>query len=754
MTTDTYHSRVLLVLFAAAVLTAGLLALVETTPARAADRSFEAAPNSPLSVGSTPTTVTNVDFNADGEMDLAAQNYGSNTVSVLLGNGDGTFQSKQDFAVGSSPSAVISKDFNSDEIPDLAVTNLSSNSVSVLLGQDLNSDSKGDGTFTQKQDFAVGFHPTSVISADFNGDSYADLAVANYSDNNVSVLLGQDSNGDNKADGTFRAKQDFSIATRTCNDFICAWDTAAPNQIISADFNGDNKADLATANLGSSIFNATGPGSVSVLLGKGDGTFQTYRLVKTNATNSSVTSIAAVHINASGSLDLVATEYNSNVVSMLRGNGDGSFQTGQNLPVGSNPSAVTSADLDGDTKADDLAISNYGSNNVSVLFNNDNGSFQAAQNFPAGSGPAFVVGADFNTDSFTDLTVANQNSNNVSVLLNTEPPPPPPETTISSGPSEGQVVNSTSATFGFTSSEPGSTFQCSLDDPNDSAYSPCTSPQTVPEEGSLAEGSHTFYVKAIGASGTDPTPATRTWKVDATAPTINNVSPPDQSQNVSLGTDIETTFSETMNASTLTTSTFMLTKQGSSTPVAGTVIHSSTTNKATLNPSSNLASNTTYTATIKGGSTGVKDSAGNALAQDHSWTFTTGAPPDTTAPRVSAATPTGTGVARGTNAVATFSERMDPTTITTSTFKLFRCSSTTSTNCATQVTNVGVSLSTDRLKATLNPFGTSSTLLAGRTKFKVVVTTGAKDEAGLNLDQDAGTSGRQQKVWYFTTGRS
>jgi hypothetical protein len=171
-----------------------------------------------------------------------------------------------------------------------------------------------------------------------------------------------------------------------------------------------------------------------------------------------------------------------------------------------------------------------------------------------------------------------------------------------------------------------------------------------------------------------------------------------------------------------------------------------------LNPSSDLASNTTYTATIKGGSTGVKDLAGHTLAQDYSWSFTTAA--DTMAPRVSTATPTGTGVARGTNAIATFSKRMDPTSITTSTFKLFKCSSTTSTNCATQITNVAVSLSTDRLSATLNPYGTSSTLLAGRTKYKVVITTGAKDEAGNQLDQDPSAVGNQNKVWYFTTGRS
>jgi hypothetical protein len=326
----------------------------------------------------------------------------------------------------------------------------------------------------------------------------------------------------------------------------------------------------------------------------------------------------------------------------------------------------------------------------------------------------------------------------------------PPATFILSGPSG--TVNSTTDSFGFSSTESDATFECKLDN---EAFETCTSPESVPDEGFLTEGTHTFEVRATDSDGnTDPTPDSRTWTVDATAPTINNVSPADQSQNVSLGTNVEATFSEMMNASTLTASTFTLTKLGSSIPVTATVNYSSTTDKASLKPSSDLAPNTTYTATVKGGTDGVKDSAGNALVQDYSWTFTTGPPPDTTAPKVSTATPTGTGVARGTNATATFSETMDPTTITTSTFKLYKCSSTTSTNCATQITNVTITQSTDRLKATLNPFGTSSTLLAGRTKFKVVVTTGAKDEAGNNLDQEATTSGNQNKVWYFTTGRS
>jgi hypothetical protein len=129
-------------------------------------------------------------------------------------------------------------------------------------------------------------------------------------------------------------------------------------------------------------------------------------------------------------------------------------------------------------------------------------------------------------------------------------------------------------------------------------------------------------------------------------------------------------------------------------------------------------------------------------------------PLDTTAPKVEAVSPSDgkTGVARATNLSATFSERMDPASITKATFKLFKCPSTSSTSCTTQLTNVAISKSADGLRATLNPFGTSSTVLAPTTKYKAVVTTGAEDAAGNALDQNPSASGNQQKAWYFTTG--
>jgi hypothetical protein len=148
---------------------------------------------------------------------------------------------------------------------------------------------------------------------------------------------------------------------------------------------------------------------------------------------------------------------------------------------------------------------------------------------------------------------------------------------------------------------------------------------------------------------------------------------------------------------------------------------------------------------LKVTSSSCTDVAGNKALGIDSATFKI----DKTAPEVSAVTPTGTGIGRGTNVVATFSERMDPASITDSTFKLFRCTSPTS--CTTRVTNAILSKSTDGLRATINPYGTSTTLLAANTKYKVVVTTGTQDLAGNALDQDPMTAGNQQKSWTFTT---
>ena len=500
---NVYRPRALLVaVFAAAVLAAGLLVLVGAKPAWAESRSFEPAPNSPFTVGSTPTIVTNADFDGDGKVDLATSNFDSDDVSVLMGNGDGSFQAKQDFPAGDGPSSVNSTDFNKDGIADLAVSNQNSSKVSVLLGKD-DGTGKGDGTFQTPVDFPVGSIPSSVASADFNGDDKADLAVSNYGQHTVSVLLG-------KGDGTFQDKQDYGVGVAGVN----------PNEVITADFNGDGKIDLATANIGTELARALG--GVAVLLGNGDGTFNAASKAMTQAFN---TSVASADFNGDGKKDLVATGpvcCALGAVSVALGNGDGTFQAKQEFRVGNghtSPNSVASVDFDKDGDQD-LAVSN-GANSVSLLWGSNNGSFsQPSQEFPAGGGSPFVIGTDFNADSFADLAVANQTnqtSDNVSVLLNTPIPPDTTPPTVSlTAPASGATIRGTITLSASASDDVGVTKVEFLVDGQVVGTDTAAPYSTSWDSTTISDGSKTIQAKAYDKDNDETSSGTIT--VDNTAP--------------------------------------------------------------------------------------------------------------------------------------------------------------------------------------------------------------------------------------------
>jgi hypothetical protein len=171
------------------------------------------------------------DFNADGKLDVAVASGGSSKypgsgVAVSLGNGDGTFTqaSTSPISLGQNLSAIVTDDFNGDGKLDLAVTDSVGNAVIILLGN-------GDGTFGAPTTIPVGNGPDAIVAADFNNDGKLDLAVANYGDGTITLLLG---NGD----GTFTQASGSPYAVGQY-----------PYQIAAADFNGDGKLDLATANL-------------------------------------------------------------------------------------------------------------------------------------------------------------------------------------------------------------------------------------------------------------------------------------------------------------------------------------------------------------------------------------------------------------------------------------------------------------------------------------------------------------------------
>jgi hypothetical protein len=332
-----------------------------------------------LGTGGYPGSLAVADFNEDGNADLAVLSFGSGTVSILLGHGDGTFSAAAASpATGSAPLSLAVGDFNGDGKADLAVTNLVSDTVSILLGN-------GNGTFTAAPSPRAGTAPSQVVVGDFNGDGKADLAVADIDSNTVSILLG---NGD----GTFVAAP--SPVTGS-----------GPRSVAEGDFNGDGKADLA-------VVNSNG-NNVSILLGDGNGTFTA---AASPATGLAPESVAVADFNGDGKADLAVANASRDTVSILLGNGDGTFTAGASPATGIGPAWVVVADFNGDSKPD-LAVANSYSNNVSILLGNGDGTFSAAASPSTGSYPQSLAVADFNGDGRADLAVANYESNSVSILL-------------------------------------------------------------------------------------------------------------------------------------------------------------------------------------------------------------------------------------------------------------------------------------------------------------------------------------------------
>ena len=215
----------------------------------------------------------------------------------------------------------------------------------------------------------------------------------------------------------------------------------------------------------------------------------------------------------------------------------------------------------------------------------------------------------------------------------------------------------------------------------------------------------------------------RTWTFttgtaqDTSPPTVAATSPSNNATGIAVNAAITATFSENMSASTVTNSTFSLNNGAT-----GVVTYNGTT--ATFTPSVNLAYSTTYTATI---TTGVRDAAGNAMASNRTWTFTTGTVPDSTPPTVTTTSPANnaTGVAVNAAVTATFSENMSASTVTNSTFSL----------------NNGVTgaVTYNGTTATFTP----SANLAYSTTYTATITTGVKDAAGNAMASN--------RVWTFTT---
>jgi hypothetical protein len=439
---------------------------------------------SPVTYASGGTNASSVavgDFNGDGKPDLTVSNqcatssncYNVNgTVGVLLNNGDGTFQAAIAYASGAfGSSSVAVGDVNHDGRPDLLVANQcpgsNSNSTSCTNGTVSIFFGNGDGSFRLPFTYGSGgYAADSIAVADVNGDGKSDLLVvnscvgtaSNCPTGGVGILLG---NGD----GTFQASPSYSpvgqIANSTAvgdlngdgkSDLIianqCASGSNCANGEVSVllgngngtfqtavsygsggydavsvavgDVNGDGKPDLLVANQCASSTNCAN-GTIAVLLGIGDGTFRS--ALSYDSGGQYAAWVAVGDVNGDGKPDLViasqcfsSANCVNGAISVLLGNGDGTFQTAQDYSSGGEfASSVALADVNGDGKPDLVAVNEYAGNGnlsngtVAVLLGNANGTFQQAATYSSAGQYAFaVVIADVNGDGAPDLLITNQ----------------------------------------------------------------------------------------------------------------------------------------------------------------------------------------------------------------------------------------------------------------------------------------------------------------------------------------------------------
>ena len=407
--------------------------------------------------GRGPGSATVGDFNGDGKPDLVTANEFPDNVSVLPGNGDGTFQAALNTGTFVDPVALAVGDFNKDGKPDLAVANRLSGSVLALIGN-------GDGTFvfSSQNNYSTGDSPNSVAVADLNADTNADLVVVNSSalGSSVSVLLG---NGN----GTFQAATNTAVG-------------GLPGMVVVGDFNGDGKPDLAVSG-----FDFSDNSYVLLFLGQGNGTFQS---PSTLAVGKLPEGLAAADLNADGKLDLAVANSSglSNSVSVLLGNGNGTFQPKVDYAAGAQPRSVAVGDLNGDGKLD-LAVPNNNDNTVSVLLGNGDGTFQAKTNYAVGTEPQSAAVGDFDGNGKLDLAAANYDDATVSVLLNVAP-------TYTVGVSGAPVCAGQALTLAVSATCPGGTLTAELSNASGSFASPVGL-------GTVTPGSQSVTIPAGTAAG-------------------------------------------------------------------------------------------------------------------------------------------------------------------------------------------------------------------------------------------------------------
>ena len=350
-----------------------------------------------VNVGSDgPQAIALADVNKDNRPDIIAVSQDTDEVNVFLNDGFGGFGGGPNpFNVGASPVAVATGDFDQDGNVDLVTVNIDSNTVTILFGDSTGAFNAG------RQDYPVNLSPVGVAVADYNNDGKPDLAVLN--DNTVYLLM---SNGNR----SFTPGSPASINTRS----------AGGTAITTGLFNGDGFPDLAISNIDAD--------NVSVFLGNGNGTFKAASLQNVG---SGPDGIVTGDWNGDSKIDIAVVDSSEIAdlnVSLLFGNGDGTFQNDVRTTAEVEPVTVADADFDGNGRLD-LAVTNVSGldNSVNVLLydpaapNAENGFAlqDLITGLSLGQGQVAVKAADLNADGRPDLVALGQDTATIGVFINT-----------------------------------------------------------------------------------------------------------------------------------------------------------------------------------------------------------------------------------------------------------------------------------------------------------------------------------------------
>ena len=334
-----------------------------------------------LKVGRGPAYLITIDLNLDGFPDLVSANAKNNTLSVLLGKGDGSFRKDLTFSVASEPTTITTGDINGDNIPDLLTNSRGAEQFTVLLGY-------GNGSFRRLPGVKTGRVPLAIIPADFNNDKKLDVAIT-LTFYKMEIFMGL-------GNGTFSRGETYITGSR-------------PFSGVAGDFNGDKNFDIALATSSSTS------SAVRLYLGKGNGTFfKPKKLAKGLVP----LSLIKKDMNGNGLQDLIFSSGQGDNMYMLFSRGDGTFEKEITFSGGGGPSALTVGYFNSDNQID-IAVANSRSSNFSLIMRTGNESFHypTRDYVVAGGTPLAITSGDYNNDGMIDIAVASNAKNTIEIYL-------------------------------------------------------------------------------------------------------------------------------------------------------------------------------------------------------------------------------------------------------------------------------------------------------------------------------------------------